>query len=141
MHHNNKCYESKEKESRASMNLPVQSNSQVYDNNNNKMNTIMFILLKNWGQVLMSLTSLAASSRWKAEKPVVNHTLKETRPIFLDEDLNFGNDFADTVLMGLDSLYADLNVNCPDDVTNLFDFKMWWFAPEDFFSTIFVPVA
>ena len=54
----------------------------------------------------------------------MNHTLKETRPIFLDEDLNFGNDFADTVLMGLDSLYADLNVNCPDDVTNLFDFKM-----------------
>jgi hypothetical protein len=42
----------------------------------------------------------------------------ETPPTFLDDDL----DFTDTVLMGLDSMDADLNR--PDDVTNLFGFSM-----------------
>jgi hypothetical protein len=40
----------------------------------------------------------------------------ETPPTFLDNDLGF----MDTVLMGLDSIDADLNR--PDDVTNPFDF-------------------
>jgi hypothetical protein len=39
-------------------------------------------------------------------------------PTFLDNDL----DFMDTILMGLDSIDADLSR--PDDVTNLFDFNM-----------------
>ncbi len=42
----------------------------------------------------------------------------KTPPTFLDNDL----DFMDAVLMGLDSMDADLNR--PDDVTNLFDFDM-----------------
>jgi hypothetical protein len=42
----------------------------------------------------------------------------ETLPTFLDNYLNF----TDTVLMGLDSMDADLNK--PDDVTNPFDFDM-----------------
>ncbi len=42
----------------------------------------------------------------------------ETPPTFLDDDLNF----MDTVLMGLDSIDADLDR--PDDVTNPFDFNM-----------------
>ena len=42
----------------------------------------------------------------------------ETPPTFLDDDLNF----TDTVLMGLDSIDADLNR--PDDITNPFDFDM-----------------
>ena len=58
----------------------------------------------------------------KSIKPVVNPNLEEMHPTFLDDDLNFGNNFADTLLMGLDSLDADLND--PDDVTNLFDFSM-----------------
>ncbi len=42
----------------------------------------------------------------------------EMPPTFLDNNLNF----TDTVLMGLDSIDADLNR--PDDVTHLFDFDM-----------------
>jgi hypothetical protein len=42
----------------------------------------------------------------------------ETLPTFLDDDLNF----TDTLLMGLDSMDADLNR--PDDITNLFDYNM-----------------
>ncbi len=42
----------------------------------------------------------------------------EIPPTFLDDDLNF----TDTILMGLDSIDADLNR--PDDVTNPFDFNM-----------------
>jgi hypothetical protein len=42
----------------------------------------------------------------------------ETLPTFLDNDL----DFTDTVLMGLNSIDADLNR--PDDVTNPFNFDM-----------------
>ena len=48
-------------------------------------------------------------------------TSKKTPPTFLDNDLDFENDFTDTVLMGLDSLSADLNG--PDNVMNPFDFK------------------
>ncbi len=39
-------------------------------------------------------------------------------PTFLDDDL----DFTDTILMGLDSIDADLERT--DDVTNPFDFNM-----------------
>jgi hypothetical protein len=42
----------------------------------------------------------------------------EMPPTFLDNDL----DFTDPILMGLDSMDADLNR--PDDVTNLFDFDL-----------------
>ena len=42
----------------------------------------------------------------------------EMPPTFLDDDL----DFMDTILMGLDSIDADLDR--PDDATNLFNFNM-----------------
>jgi hypothetical protein len=42
----------------------------------------------------------------------------ETSPTFVDDDL----DFTDAVLMGLNSMDADLNR--PDDITNQFDFNM-----------------
>jgi hypothetical protein len=42
----------------------------------------------------------------------------ETPPTFLDNDLNF----TDTVLMGLNSIDADLKR--PDNVTNPFDFNL-----------------
>ena len=45
---------------------------------------------------------------------------KERLPSFLDNDLYF----IDTILMGLNSIDAELNR--PDDVTNLFDFDKWW---------------
>jgi hypothetical protein len=42
----------------------------------------------------------------------------ETPPTFLNDYL----DFTDTILMGIDSMDADLNR--PDDITNPFDFNM-----------------
>ncbi len=52
----------------------------------------------------------------------------ETPPTFLDNDL----DFTDTVLMGLDSMDADLNR--PDDITNQFKFDIWRSVPVEPFS-------
>ncbi len=49
-------------------------------------------------------------------------------PTFLDNDL----DFMDTVLMGLNSIDADLDG--PDDVTNPFSFDMWRSAPVEPFG-------
>jgi hypothetical protein len=46
--------------------------------------------------------------------------LKRKAKTFLDDDLDFGNDLKDSVLMGLDSLIAGDDA---DDVTNMFDFK------------------
>ncbi len=53
---------------------------------------------------------------------------EEMPPTFLDDDL----DFTDTVLMGLDSMIADLDR--PDGVTNLFDFNLWRSALVEPFS-------
>ena len=58
----------------------------------------------------------------KTVKSTVSTTLKKTPPTFLDDDLDLGNDFKDSVLMGLDSL-MDADLKGFDDVTNLFDFK------------------
>ncbi len=60
---------------------------------------------------MMSLASLklTAKSSQEGEK-------KETYPSFLDNDLYF----TDTILMGLNSIDADLKR--PDDIMNLFDF-------------------
>ncbi len=52
----------------------------------------------------------------------------KTPPTFLDDDLHF----TDTILMGLNFIDADLNR--PDDVTNPFNFEMWWSAPVEPFS-------
>ena len=41
---------------------------------------------------------------------------------FLDDDLDLGNDFNDSVLLGLESL-MDADLKGFDDVKNLFDFK------------------
>ncbi len=49
----------------------------------------------------------------------------ETPCTFLDDDLNF----TDTVLMGLDSMDADLDR--PDDVTNPFDFNLLRSTPVE----------
>ncbi len=47
-------------------------------------------------------------------------------PTFLDNDLNF----TDNVLMGLDSM-DDGALKGPDDITNLFNFNLWWSAPME----------
>ena len=52
----------------------------------------------------------------------MSSTSKKTPPTFLDDNLDFGNHFKDSVLMELDSLVnADLNGS--DGVMHLFDFK------------------
>ena len=56
----------------------------------------------------------------KSEKTPVSTTLKRKAKTFLDDDLDFGDDLKDSVLMGLDSLIAGDDA---DDVTNPFDFK------------------
>ena len=56
----------------------------------------------------------------KSVKTPVSTTLKRKAKTFLDDDLDFGNDLKDSVLMGLDSLIAGDDA---DDVTNPFDFK------------------
>jgi hypothetical protein len=55
-------------------------------------------------------------------KSIVSATLKKTPPTFLDNNLDFGNNFQDSVLMGLDSI-ADADHKGFDDVMNPFDFK------------------
>jgi hypothetical protein len=52
----------------------------------------------------------------------------EIPPTFLENDLNV----MDTILMGLDSMDADLDR--PDDITNLFDFNLWWSMPVELFG-------
>ncbi len=49
-------------------------------------------------------------------------TLKKTPPTTLDDDLDLGNNFKDSVLMGLDSL-IDADLKGFDDIMNPFDFK------------------
>ncbi len=53
---------------------------------------------------------------------------EEMPPTFLEDDLYFTG----TVLMGLNSMDADLNR--PDDITNPFNFNMWRSAPVEPFS-------
>jgi hypothetical protein len=60
--------------------------------------------------------------------------IEKTPPTFLDNDLDFGKDFKDSVLMGLDSI-DDADLNGIDEVMNPFDFK-WPVAPLEVFSTI-----
>jgi hypothetical protein len=61
---------------------------------------------------LASLTGEASFSQVKKEK-------RETTPTILDDDF----DFADTVLMGLDSM-DDAVLKGPDDVSNPFNFNL-----------------
>jgi hypothetical protein len=66
----------------------------------------------------MCLASLTINSMGQKPKAQLSQKSKkgETHPTFLDDDL----DFTDTVLMGFDSIDADLNR--PDNVTHPFDF-------------------
>jgi hypothetical protein len=66
----------------------------------------------------MCLASLTIDSMGPRPSPVKRAKKGEMPPTFLDDDL----DFTDTILMGLDSIDADLNR--PDDVTNPFDFDV-----------------
>ncbi len=82
-----------------------------------KTKITIFILIKNWRQVVLLWFPLQVwplTAKWSQKRKK-----KKRFPSFLDDDLCF----TDTVLMGLDSIDADLNR--PDDVTNPFDFDKW----------------
>ena len=49
-------------------------------------------------------------------------TLKKIPPTFLDDDLDLGNYFKDSILMVLESL-MDADLKGFDDIMNPFDFK------------------
>jgi hypothetical protein len=66
----------------------------------------------------MCLISLTINSIGPSPSQVKRAKKEKTPPTFLDDDFNF----TDTILMGLDSIDADLNR--PDDITNTFDFDM-----------------
>jgi hypothetical protein len=120
-HHNNVHYTSDNNESRISTNTPVpsedpasaSSNSKTHADENyhlhvdKKMKAGSHVPCKSDHQQHMGKSQLSQKGK-KGEMP----------PTFLDNDLNF----RDTILMGLDSMDADLNR--PDDVTNSFDFNM-----------------
>ncbi len=65
----------------------------------------------------MCLASLTINNRGASSSRVKNVE---------KENLNF----TDTILMGLDSM-DDAVLKGPDDVTNPFNFKLWWSAPVE----------
>jgi hypothetical protein len=79
-----------------------------------KTKITIFILIKKLKAgcvVVKSLASLTLTAKLSQEGK-----MKEQFPSFLDDDLYF----TDTILMGLDSIDADLKR--PDNVVNLFNF-------------------
>ncbi len=83
----------------------------------NKTKITIFILIKNWRQVVLLWFPLQV---WPSTAKLSQKSKKkEVSCSFLHNDLYF----TDTVLMGLNFIDADLNR--PDDVTNPFGFNKW----------------
>jgi hypothetical protein len=121
VHHNNGHYTSDNDELRISTNTPVPSEDPASASSKSKTQ-------KDENYHLHVDKKLKAGSHMPCKSDHQQHRGEsqssqkgkkgETPPTFLKDDL----DFIDTVLMGLDSMDADLNT--PDDVTNPFDFNM-----------------
>jgi hypothetical protein len=120
VHHNDACYTIDDNELRISTNTPVPSEDPASASSESKktmkMRIIIFILIKKMkvGSYVPCKSDhqqhgAKAQSSQKSEKG-------EMPPTYLDNDL----DFTDTILMGLDSMDADLNRS--DYVTNPFNF-------------------
>ena len=121
MHHYNKHHASKGEESRASMDLPAPSDSHALPSEDkqqdkDKQYHVHFEKKKVGSQVAH------LPRKKKSVNSTVSTTLKKTHPTFLDNDLDPGNDFKDSVLMGLESL-MDADLKGFDDVMNPFDIK------------------
>jgi hypothetical protein len=131
-HHNDACYMSDNDESRISTDTPVPSDNPAPASSKSKKTH------EDENYHLHIDKKMKAGSHVPCKSDHQQHGAKaqssqkgkkgETPPTFLDDDL----DFTDTVLMGLDSMDADLNR--PDDVTNPFDYDMWWSVPVEPFS-------
>jgi hypothetical protein len=92
-----------------------------------RMRVIIFTLIKNWRQDAISLASPTIISMGAVQVESKGWK-RETSPTSMDNNLHF----TDTVLMGLDSIDADLKG--PDDITDPFSFNKWWTAPVEPFS-------
>jgi hypothetical protein len=122
VHHNYACYTSDNNESRISTNTLVSSEEPASASSKSKKTH------KDENYHLHIDKKMKAGSHVPCKSDHQQHGAKaqlsqkgkkgETPPTFLDDDLNF----TDTILMGLDSMDADLNR--PDDVTIPFDFDM-----------------
>ncbi len=130
-HHNNACYTSDDDESRISADTPVpsedpasaSSKSKTHEDENYHLHVDK--KLKEGSHVPCKSDHL--QHRGKSQLSQKGKKGK-TPPTFLDNDFNF----TDTVLMGLNSMDADLNR--PDDVTNPFNFNMWQSVPVEPFG-------
>ncbi len=121
-HHNDACYTSDEDESRSSTDTPISSEDPASASSESKKphedeNYPLHIdkKMKAGGHV-----PCKSNHQQHGAKAQLSQKGKkgETPPTFLGNDLNF----TDTILMGLNSIDADLNR--PDDITNLFNFDM-----------------
>jgi hypothetical protein len=120
-HHNNMHYTSDNDELRISANTPVPSEDPVSASSKSKTH-------EDENYHLHVDKKMKAGSHVPCKSDHQQHRGKSqssqkgkkggTTPIFLDNDLDFRN----TVLMGLDSMDADLNR--PDDIRNPFIFNM-----------------
>ena len=104
------------------MNLPAPSNSHISpsEDEQHKEDKQYHLHFKK----KLNVGSHVAHVPYKKEsvKSTVSTTLKKTPPTFLDADLDLGNNFKNSILMGLYSLFnADLKGL--GDVMNRFDFK------------------
>ncbi len=121
-HHNNAHYTSDYEELRISTNTPVPSEDPVSASSESKKthedeNYHLYIDKKMKACSHVPCKSDHPQHRAKAQSSQKGKK-GESPSTFLDNDLNF----TDTILMGLDSIDADLNR--PDDVTNPFNFDM-----------------
>ncbi len=122
MHHNNAHYTSNDDESRLSTDTPVPSEDPASSSSESKKNH------EDENYHLHIAKKMKTGShvphkfdhRQQRTKSQLSQKGKkrEAPPTFLDNDL----DFVDTVLMGPDSINADLKR--PDDITNLFNFNL-----------------
>jgi hypothetical protein len=121
-HHNNACYMGNNDKSRLSTNTPVPSEDPASASSESKKthedeNYHLYVDKKMKAGSHVPHKSYHQQQRTKSQLSQ-EHKKGETPCTFLDNDLNF----MDTVLIGLDSMDADLDR--PDDVTNPFDFNL-----------------
>jgi hypothetical protein len=122
VHHNNVCYTSNDDELCFSTDTPIPSEDQESASSKSKKthedeNYHLHVAKKMKAGCHVPCKSDHQQQRTKSQLSQKGEK-GETPPTFLDDDLNF----MDTILMGLDSMDADLKG--PNDVTNPFNFNL-----------------
>ncbi len=128
MHHNNTHYTSDNNESCISATTPVPSEDLASASSKSKIHVDENYHL-NVDKKLKAGSHVPCKSDHRHKSQLSQKSKKgETPPTSLDNDL----DYRDTVLMGLDSMDADLNR--PDNIMNPFNFSVWRSMPVEPFS-------